>query len=80
MCFTCNVSSTLQKEMGAEMAAGKLPVWLKALGAKLAENSPSPYFVGDKITIADLQVKSWYPSHFPAVHGPDPCFYIYVKK
>lgn len=47
-----------QKEMGAEMVAGKLPVWLKALGAKLSENPASPYFVGDSITIADLQVFS----------------------
>lgn len=52
--------------MGAEMVAGKLPVWLKALGAKLSENPASPYFVGDSITIADLQVILRYRSHRPA--------------
>lgn len=48
-----------QKEMLDEMCGGKLKNLLQQLSAKLEANaSSSPYFVGDSLTIADLQMFS----------------------
>lgn len=48
--------TTMQKKMRLELADGKLKDLLLRIVAKLSVNAPSPFFVGDSITIADLQV------------------------
>lgn len=46
----------LQAAMIKALLEGKLKRTLEALEAKLVANKDSPYFVGDSITIADIQV------------------------
>ena len=47
--------------MCKSLMEGKLKSLFEGLAARLAANKASPYFVGDSITIADLQVTLYRP-------------------
>lgn len=56
-------SVIIQKKARADLGGGKLKDLLMRITAKLGANAPSPYFAGDSITIADLQVMARVTFH-----------------
>ncbi|CAN0295984.1 unnamed protein product [Ascophyllum nodosum] len=61
-CFIASFPSFFENDLEKKVAMckslmeGKLKSLFEGLAARLAANKASPYFVGDSITIADLQV------------------------